>query len=182
LWSIGEAISGASPGTFLPLGAGVVQATKGAGGLLDDLVEQAAARVSSRVKSDASIRSQLTIRDQYAHHKEMTDDLKAQLRSKGYRVSDEELSFGSSCGVGRCRSDIVYVGPDGKWGIIEVKTGNADLTIRQSEIFPQIKDASAIPTVGIAARFGLKPGVPPKDQGYPNGIPIVVDRFRGAGQ
>ncbi len=45
--AIGEAVSGASPGTFLPLGAGVVQATKGAAGLVDDVVEQAAARVGA---------------------------------------------------------------------------------------------------------------------------------------
>ncbi|EEE34956.1 hypothetical protein RKLH11_4351, partial [Rhodobacteraceae bacterium KLH11] len=70
----------------------------------------------------------ITIRDHYEHHKAMTDDLKLQLRDQGYRVSDKEISFGSSCGTGRCRPDIVYETPDGKWGIIEVKTGNADLT------------------------------------------------------
>ncbi|PII39607.1 hypothetical protein T190_02390 [Sinorhizobium meliloti CCBAU 01290] len=57
----------------------------------------------------------LTIRGHYKHHKAMTDDLKAQLESQGYRVSKEELSFGSSCGTGRCRPDIVYQAPDGKW-------------------------------------------------------------------
>ena len=123
----------------------------------------------------------LTIRDQYAHHKAMTDDLKAQLESQGYRVSDKEISFGSSCGTGRCRPDIVYETPDGKMGIIEVKTGNADLTIRQSEIYPQINSGDAIPRGDVARQFGLDPGVPLREQGYPNGIPIEVRTFPGAG-
>ena len=123
----------------------------------------------------------LTIRDQYAHHKAMTDDLKAQLESQGYRVSDKEISFGSSCGTGRCRPDIVYETPDGKMGIIEVKTGNADLTIRQSEIYPQINSGDAIPRGDVARQFGLDQGVPLREQGYPNGIPIEVRTFPGAG-
>ncbi len=122
----------------------------------------------------------LTIRDQYAHHKAMTDDLKAQLNSQGYRVSEKEISFGSSCGTGRCRPDIVYETPDGKMGIIEVKTGNADLTIRQSEIYPQINSGDAIPRGDVADRFGLTPGIPLKEQGYPNGIPIEIKTFPGA--
>lgn len=61
----------------------------------------------------------------------MVDDIKDQLTSQGYKVSQKEVSFGSSCGVGRCRPDIVARAPDGSIRIIEVKTGSADLSIRQ---------------------------------------------------
>jgi len=125
---------------------------------------------------------ELTIRDHYNHHKNMTEDLKQQLESQGYRVSGKEISFGSFCDSGRCRPDIVYQTPDGKWGIIEVKTGNADLSIRQSEIFPQINSGDAIPRGDVAKRFGFTPDVPLKDQGHPNGIPIEVVNFPGVGQ
>ncbi len=122
----------------------------------------------------------LTIRDHYAHHKAITEQLKEQLKEQGYRVSDKEVTFGDSSGTGRSRPDIIYETPDGKMGIIEVKTGNADLTIRQSEIYPQIKDGNAIPWGNVADRLGLDPGVPLKDQGYPNGIPITIKTFPGA--
>ena len=78
----------------------------------------------------------ITIKDHYDHHLNMVDDIKDQLLSQGFRVSEKEISFGSSCGTGRCRPDIVAEAPDGTLRIIEVKTGNADLSIRQSEIFP----------------------------------------------
>jgi len=124
----------------------------------------------------------LTIRDHYKHHKNMTNDLKKQLETQGYRISDREISFSSYCNIGRCRPDIVYETPDGKWGIIEIKTGNADLSIRQSEIFPQISSGDAIPVGRIAKQFGFRAGIPLKDQGYPNGIPIEIINFPGAGQ
>lgn len=63
---------------------------------------------------------------------------------------------------------------------IEVKTGNADLSIRQSEIFPQIRDGSSIPRGQVAESFGLTPGKPLREQGYPNGIPIEIINFPGA--
>lgn len=122
----------------------------------------------------------ITIRDHYDHHLNMVDDVKDQLTSQGYRVSEKEISFGSSCRTGRCRPDIVAEAPDGSIRIIEVKTGNADLSIRQSEIFPQIKDGNSVPVGKIAYNFGLKPGIPLKDQGYPNGIPIEIMNFPGA--
>jgi len=75
--------------------------------------------------------------------------------------------------------DIVYKTPDGKWGIIEVKTGNADLSIRQSEIFPQISSGDSIPVGKVAKQFGFDAGIPLKKQGYPNGIPIDIKRFPG---
>ncbi len=127
-------------------------------------------------------RPRVTIKDQYAHHNEMRTDVIDQLKGQGYKVADGEASFGNTCGVGRCRPDILYEAPDGTKGIIEIKTGNADLSIRQTEIFPQIRDGNAIPRGNVAARFGLRPGVRLKDQGYPNGIPIEVREFPGAGQ
>lgn len=110
----------------------------------------------------------------------MVDDIKDQLTAQGYRVSGKEISFGSSCGTGRCRPDIVAEAPDGTIRIIEVKTGKADLSIRQSEIFPQIRDGNSIPRGQVAENFGLIPGKPLREQGYPNGIPVEVMNFPGA--
>ncbi|WP_285541324.1 hemagglutinin repeat-containing protein, partial [Brucella sp. NBRC 12950] len=124
----------------------------------------------------------ITVKDHYTHHKDMVDDLKEQLESQGFRVSGKEVSFGNSCGVGRCRPDIIYEAPDGKISIIEVKTGNAGLSIRQSEIYPQIKDGNAIPRGKVAREFGLIPNMPLKNQGYPNGIPIEIKNFPGVGE
>lgn len=112
----------------------------------------------------------------------MRDDLIGQLETQGFSVSRREVSFGSSCGSGRCRPDIIYEAPDGRVGIIEIKTGNADLSIRQSEIFPQIENGNAIPRGAVARQFGLIPGRALKDQGYPDGIPIEVRNFPGVGQ
>ncbi len=124
----------------------------------------------------------LNIRDHYAHHRDMQLDVIEQLEAQGYRVADGEVSFGAACGTGRCRPDIIYRTPDGQVRIIEIKTGNADLSIRQSEIFPQINSGDAIPRGDVARRFGLLPNIPLRDQGYPNGIPIDIQTFPGAGQ
>ncbi len=125
--------------------------------------------------------SRITIRDHYDHHLDMVDDVKDQLVKQGYSVSEREISFGNSCGVvGRCRPDIVARAPDGGIKIIEIKTGNADLSIRQSEIFPQIENGNSIPRGQVAREFGLISGIPLKDQGYPNGIPVEPLRFPGA--
>lgn len=137
------------------------------------------AKVAGDPKGAASA-PKITIRNHYDHHLNMVDDIKDQLSSQGYRVSRKEISFGNSCGNGRCRPDIVAEAPDGKLKIIEIKTGNADLSIRQSEIFPQIRDGSSIPRGKVADDFGLTPGIPLREQGYPNGIPIEVMNFPGA--
>ena len=108
----------------------------------------------------------------------MVKDLTSQLEGQGYSVV-EGPSFKNSCAAGRCRPDIIYRDQNGKLAIIEVKTGNADLSIRQSDIFPQIKDGNAIPTGNVAEKFDLRSGIPLKDQGYPNGIPLRVERFPG---
>ena len=56
----------------------------------------------------------------------------------------------------------------------------ADLSIRQSEIFPQIESGDSIPRGEVAEAFGLIPGVPLREQGYPKGIPIEVVNLPGA--
>jgi hypothetical protein len=61
--------------------------------------------------------------------------------------------------------------------IIEVKLGSADISIRQSEISPQIKNGNSISRGKVAESFGLKSGVPLKEQGYPNGISIEIMNF-----
>lgn len=149
----------------------------GAGATLK--VTREGGELAVKVVPDANFPT-LSIRDHYAHHKAMVDDLSEQLRSQGYRVSDREASFRSACSSGRCRPDIIAEGPDGKFRIIEVKTGDADLSVRQSEIFPQISSGDAIPTGRVARDFGLKAGIPLREQGYPNGIPIDMVRFPGA--
>ncbi|WP_299085615.1 DUF637 domain-containing protein [uncultured Ruegeria sp.] len=166
-------------GTWNELPTGVQDAIKGGATIATFVIPAGSAtKIGKAIPSHNGLR--ITIRDHYNHHREMTNDLKTQLEDQGYRVSDREISFGSSCGTGRCRPDIVYETPDGKLAIIEVKTGNADLTIRQSQIYPQIRDGSSIPRGQVAADFGLKPGVPLREQGYPNGIPIEVRNFPGA--
>ena len=110
----------------------------------------------------------------------MVTDVKDQLTQQGYDVSLREASFGSSCSSGRCRPDIIAKSSDGSIRIIEIKTGDADLSIRQSEIYPQISNGDSIPRGKVAKEFGLEVGIPLKDQGYPNGIPIEIIRFPGA--
>ncbi|KAB0546089.1 filamentous hemagglutinin N-terminal domain-containing protein [Pseudomonas argentinensis] len=146
-------------------GRGIPSSPKGAGTL---------------VPKETTITPKITIRDHYEHHLNMVDDIKDQLVSQGYTVSQREVSFGSSCGVGRCRPDIIARAPDGSIRIIEVKTGSADLSIRQEKIFPQIENGSSIPRGKVARDFGLIPGKPLKEQGYPNGIPIETKYFPGA--
>ncbi len=117
---------------------------------------------------------------QKLHHDAKVTEYKSELEARGYTVSDKEASFGYDCGrEGRCRPDIIGRGPDGKILLFEVKTGNADLSIRQSEICPQIRNSDAIPRGQVAEDFGLIPGIPLKEQDYPNGIPIEVVQFEG---
>lgn len=122
----------------------------------------------------------LHIKDHYEHHQQMVDDLKDQIIDLGYRISGEKISFGDSCGIGRCRPDIAIESPDGKLTIIEIKTGGAKLSERQSHIFPQIKNGNSIPRGKVAKDFGLIPNLPLKDHGYPDGIIVNVITFPGA--
>ncbi|MFJ2995788.1 DUF637 domain-containing protein, partial [Pandoraea sp. NPDC087047] len=122
----------------------------------------------------------LHIKDHYDHHMDIANDIKKQLTELGYRVSNKEISFGDSCGSGRCRPDIVVESPDGELRIIEIKTGDAKLTKRQSEIFPQIIDGTAIPRGSVAEIFGFDSSKPLTEQNLPNGIKIEIIRFPGA--
>ena len=149
------------------------------GGALPDVTSGERKGVAGRT-GGVSNGPKLTIQDHYKHHKAITDNLKSRLKKQGYEVSKREISFGEACGKGRCRPDIVYKTPDGKTRIIEVKTGDARPSIRQSKIYPQINSGDAIPRGDVAEYFGLKPGMPLKDQGYPNGIPIEIKTFPGA--
>ncbi|MDO8344104.1 MAG: DUF637 domain-containing protein [Cellvibrio sp.] len=127
-----------------------------------------------------SLKSNVVIKDHYEHHNAFVADMKNQLQENGFVVNEKEISFGSSCTIGRCRPDIVAKGPDGKISlVIEVKTGDADFSIRQTEIFPQIANGSAIPKGDVAKQFGLRPDIALKDQGYPNGIPVFEARSPG---
>ena len=124
--------------------------------------------------------SEITLRDRYNHHDDMQNDIIDKLKGKGYEVLDN-VSFKNSCTTtgGRCRPDIIFRKPNGEVYIFEIKTGNADLSLRQTQIFPQIKNGDAIPTGKVAKAFGLIPGVPLKDQGFPNGIKLRTLRFPG---
>ncbi|MFL9711311.1 hypothetical protein, partial [Methylobacillus sp. Pita1] len=121
----------------------------------------------------------LSVQDNYKHHLQLVNNVKGQLASQGYEVNSKEVTFGSSCGTGRCRPDIVAIAPDGKIKIIEIKTGSAELSIRQSEIYPQIENGDSIPRGSVAEALGLDAGTPLKEQGYPNGIPIEIMKFPG---
>lgn len=117
---------------------------------------------------------------QKLYHDAKVTEYKSELEARGYTVSDKEASFGYDCGKeGLCRPDIIGRGPDGKIVLFEVKTGNANLSIRQSEIYPQIRNGEAIPRGDVADNFGLTPGLSLKEQGYPNGIPIEIIQFEG---
>ncbi|WP_210247015.1 hypothetical protein, partial [Phyllobacterium endophyticum] len=127
---------------------------------------------------ERAARPKLTIKDHKVDHQAFVNDLVKQLKDLGYQVGANPY-FKVACGTSHCKPDIIYRTPSGKVSIVEVKTGDASLSIRQSEIFPQIRDGNSVPTGKTAADLGLIPGVPLKDQGYPNGIPIYEQRFPG---
>ena len=75
-------------------------------------------------------------------------------------------------------------GPQGRGGLHPCRGFRPDgrllrLRATQSEIFPQIRDGSSVPRGQVAELFGLTPGKPLREQGYPNGIPIEVLNFPG---
>jgi Hemagglutinin repeat len=121
---------------------------------------------------------QPTIREHKAHHDGFVGDTHKYLESQGY-VVNTEVSFGM-CGVkGSCRTDILAKGKDGKYVVYEIKTGEGELSRRQSAIYPLIENGDAKPTGKIAKDLGLDPNLKLKDQGYPKGIPIIVQVFSG---
>lgn len=100
------------------------------------------------------------------------------LKGQGFDVI-EGPSFKGPINKGRTMPDIAYRGPDGRLHLIEIKTGNADLTNRQAKIYPLMGTGHAIPTGNVARRFGLTPGIPLSHQGYPDGIPVTIMTFPG---
>lgn len=82
------------------------------GATRDDVVKLAAVVILGKATSGTkgtATDPKVTIKDHYDHHLNMVDDIKDQLSSQGFRVSEKEISFGSSCGTGRCRPDIVAI-------------------------------------------------------------------------
>ncbi|MBF4992209.1 hemagglutinin repeat-containing protein [Methylophilus sp. QUAN] len=141
---------------------------------LDDFVKIYPAGEQQSIKDQIL----LSVQENKAYHDEKVADVKSELRSQGYDVSNREVSFRSAAGNGRTRPDIFAVSQDGKIKLIEVKTGSADLSIRQTEIYPQIANGDSIPVGEVARRLGLRP-IPLKEQNYPDGIPIEVRNFTG---
>jgi len=116
------------------------------------------------------------------HHEEKVGEVRADLEAEGLDVTTE-VSFRSCSTSNRCRADVVARDENGKIvKIVEVKTGNANLSSNQSEIYPQVSSGDAIPTGKVAQDFGLTPGVPLRDQGYPNGILVEIKTFEGVNQ
>jgi len=90
-----------------------------------------------------------------------------------------KLSFtGEGCGPSRCCPDVIYKDANGSYNIIEVKTGQANLSNNQKAIFPSIESGEAIPTGENAKGFGLETNISLKDQNG-IGIPITIIRFPG---
>ncbi len=123
--------------------------------------------------SNPAGRPDVSISQQRAYHQGYVDDITDQLRTQGYDVQND-VTFQSSCGATVCKPDIVYRRPGEAQvgGIIEIKTGNGPNTSNQASIYPQISSGDAVPSGDLARGLGLRPGVPLRDQGYPNGIPI----------
>lgn len=125
-------------------------------------------------KGDLPKTKQPSIQEFKAHHDGFVNDAANEYREKGYDIPNtRQPTFRDSCGISYCRTDLIGKGPDGKVVVFEIKTGDAELSIRQSEIYPQIRDGNAIPRGRVAEALGLRPGIPLKDQDYPNGIEII---------
>ncbi|WP_157935764.1 hypothetical protein [Tsuneonella flava] len=58
----------------------------------------------------------------------------------------------------------------------------ASVTQSHFERVSRFRNGDAIPRGDVAREFGLRPGVPLREQGYPNGIPIEIRTFPGADQ
>lgn len=126
------------------------------------------------------------IRDHNAHHQRYVDDLSNQLRNDGYTVVNE-VTFTDTSGNVISKADIVALRPGSlpkPDNIVthEVKTGDAGLSPSQQVVYPEIISGEAIPTGRKLDQLGLEPGVPLKEQGYPNGISVYTIRTPGLGR
>ena len=116
------------------------------------------------------------------HHQQKVDEVVDDLEAQGYQVNTE-VSFRSCDTTSRCRADVVARDENGRVvKVVEVKTGDAGLSPNQAEIYPQVANGDALPTGDVADSLGLEVGVPLRDQGYPNGIPVEVRTFEGVNQ
>ncbi|MCQ0970249.1 DUF6531 domain-containing protein [Paracoccus sp. TK19116] len=113
------------------------------------------------------------------HHNNTVDSIRNSINAMPNRVAvPREMSIRGSGIPGRTRPDIAVFDSNGRLlHFVEVKTGQAGLTPRQTSIYPQIRNGNAIPTGSVARDYGLKPGVPLNQQGYPNGIPVYEVRY-----
>lgn len=69
--------------------------------------------------------------------------------------------------------------PEGGLVVIEVKTGNASLSKGQKRIYGFINSGDSFPRGKNAEVLDLNPDLRLRDQGYPDGIPVVVQGFPG---
>ena len=115
------------------------------------------------------------------HHNLAVDEIAKKYKEQGFEVI-REPTFRGACGDGRYRPDLLLVKDGRIVKIVEVKGGDVRLSKRQREIFPNIISGDAYPRGRWIDKFDFDPGLPLKDQGYPNGIPIEVVRVPGAGQ
>ncbi|MEL7799436.1 MULTISPECIES: hypothetical protein [Idiomarina] len=135
-----------------------------------------------------SPRPKTEIGEQYAHHKTAVDKTAENLRAQDFDVKAEVRVF-SSCGSTYCKPDIVYRNADGQVGFIEVKTGNGPLTTRQKEIFEKVgendyrisPDRILSRQAADAIGADYQPGLTISEAGYPNGIPVIIQREPGLG-
>ncbi|MFS8048050.1 hemagglutinin repeat-containing protein [Rhizobium sp. BR 314] len=130
-------------------------------------------------------RPDVSITQQRAQHQSYVDDISGQLQEQGYTTYPG--GFYDSCGTTLCYPDIAYSQPGSTKinGMIEVKSGNAVPSANQLTVYPQIATGDAIPSAEftrIHRELNLVAGVPMKQQGYPNGIPVYQISVPGVGK
>jgi filamentous hemagglutinin len=101
------------------------------------------------------------------------------LREQGYTVKGNGARFYDSTGKNYTQTDLFAIRPNGEPLVIELKTGAASSTQRQTQIYPEIMNGAAIPSRPVATMLGIKPGIPLNQQGYSNGIPVFQLRAPG---
>jgi hypothetical protein len=143
----------------------------------NDVTRAAVARTENQTPAT---RRPFSLAEYRAHHDRAVAKLQRDLDDQGYTAFKEVSFNGNVCQIdGRCRADLIVHNDRGGLVLIEVKTGNASLSVNQSEIYPQIRDGNAIPVGRVARELGLRPGVALKNQGYPNGIPTLTYTYPG---